>query len=68
MARKQLKQPETMPQLLKTEDACAMLAIGKTSFYKLVYSGELPAVRHGRKLRVSVDAIRKWIADREQAS
>ena len=37
----------TAPQLLKYDEAAAMLAVSKSKIYRMVIAGEIPAVRFG---------------------
>ena len=41
-----------MPPVLTVEEAAAALRIGRSAAYEAVRSGELPAVRIGRSIRV----------------
>jgi hypothetical protein len=36
--------------------------------YSLLASGEIPSIRVGRSLRVSVDALQEWIKRRQERS
>jgi predicted DNA-binding transcriptional regulator AlpA len=45
-----------------------MLSIGRTTFYKLVYSGDLKLVKIGNKSLVADSNIREVIATRLQAA
>ncbi len=49
------------PLLLRVADAAARLAIGRSTFYELLRSGEIPTVRIGRSVRVPVAALRAWV-------
>jgi excisionase family DNA binding protein len=54
------------PLLLTVPEVAQRLSLGKTQVWKLVRSGELPSVRSGRSVRVSVAALYAWIAAHEQ--
>ena len=49
--------------LLRPNEACEVLGIGKTKLYELMAAGELPVVRIGRSPRFPVKALRKWVDD-----
>lgn len=53
-----------MDQLLYTINQCCRLAaIGKTKFYELVASGEIPIRKVGKKSLVAAADLKRW-ADR----
>lgn len=46
------------PFLLKVDDACTVLNIGRTQFYKLVNDGLISTLKIGKRaVRVSVDEL-----------
>lgn len=47
--------------LLRTSEAMEALGIGRTKFYELIASGEIPTRRIGRAVRIPVDALRRWV-------
>ena len=47
--------------LLKPTEAAEVLGIGRTKIYSLLSSGELPAVRVGRSIRVPAAALQEWL-------
>jgi excisionase family DNA binding protein len=49
------------PMLLTVRDVEVELQLGRTRTYELLRSGEIPVIRVGRVLRVSRDALRRWI-------
>jgi len=62
-------EPEALPvalpveQLLVTvEQAAAMLAIGRTTVFRLIAEGDLEATKIGRATRVHVDALSDLVA------
>jgi excisionase family DNA binding protein len=59
---------EGAPQrlLLRIPEAAETLGIGRTKIYELIATGELPTVRFGRAVRISVSTLQKWVAAREQ--
>lgn len=52
--------------LLSKRDAARLCGIGEGTLHKLVKSGELRSVRMARRVLISVDAIRDFIAKREK--
>ena len=50
------------PELLKVEEAAALLRISRAKAYEMAASGELPGVvRIGRSLRVSRRRLLAWL-------
>jgi excisionase family DNA binding protein len=53
-----------MDQLLLTiSQCCRLAAIGRTKFYELVASGEIPVRKVGKKTLVAAADLKRW-ADR----
>jgi excisionase family DNA binding protein len=51
-----------MEQLLYTiPQCCRMAAIGRTKFYELVASGEIPVRKIGKKTLVAASDLRAWV-------
>lgn len=48
--------------LLTVSEVCAQLKIGRTTFYKLVGSGQLRALKSGKKTLVEDDELKRWIS------
>jgi excisionase family DNA binding protein len=59
---------EGTPQrlLLRIPEVAETLGIGRTKIYELIASGELPTIRVGRAVRISVNTLQKWVEEREQ--
>jgi excisionase family DNA binding protein len=59
---------EGTPQrlLLRIPEAAETLGIGRTKIYELIATGELPIIRVGRAVRISVSTLQKWVEAREQ--
>ncbi len=59
---------EGTPQrlLLRIPEAAETLGIGRTKIYELIATGELPTIRVGRAVRISVSTLQKWVETREQ--
>ena len=49
-------------EMLKVDDVAALLKLGRTKVYQLVAAGELPAVRIGKALRISAEALQEWLS------
>ena len=50
--------------LLRIDVAAERLAVSRATLYRMVQRGELPTVRIGTAVRVPVQAIERWLADR----
>ena len=48
-------------ELLLLEDICPILHIGKTTAYKLIQSGQLPALKIGGKWQIKSEDLEKYI-------
>jgi excisionase family DNA binding protein len=49
-------------QLLYTvRQCCRLLAIGRTKFYELIASGQIPIRKVGRKTLVAASDLKRWI-------
>ena len=51
------------PLLVTIEEAAAMLSIGRTTVYELVWSGKLTPLRIGRSVRFARDQLEAFVAD-----
>ena len=49
------------PEWLSLKDVQHLLGIGRTKAYELVATGELPAVRIGRCIRVNRSELDEWL-------
>ena len=58
---------EGTPQrlLLRIPEAAETLGIGRTKIYEMIATGELPTIRVGRAVRISVSTLQKWVEARE---
>lgn len=52
--------------LLRIPEAAETLGIGRTKIYEMIARGELPTIRIGRAVRISANALQKWVEVREQ--
>lgn len=48
--------------LYSVEEAIVLIGLGKTKVYQLISSGELEAVKCGRRTLVTAQAVQKWIS------
>ena len=48
---------EQLPVLLTPKDAMDILGVGKNTIYRLLNSGELPAIRFGRSWKIPADSL-----------
>jgi len=64
------KQNEDSTQrlLLRVPEVAKALGLGRTKVYELIAAGELPVIRLGRAVRVSVTALQKWVEERDKQS
>jgi excisionase family DNA binding protein len=54
--------------LLRVPEVAKALGLGRTKVYELIATGELPVIRLGRAVRISVTALQKWVEEREKQS
>ena len=52
---------EQLPVLLTPKDVMDILGVGKNTLYRLLASGELPAVRIGRSWKIASDKLQMFI-------
>lgn len=50
-------------QLLRIEEACRRLSLGRSKVYELIHDGRLPVVRVGRAIRIPVTALNRFVAE-----
>ena len=56
---------DILPRLLTVDEVCELLHYSRSTVYRLIGAGNLPAVRLGRDgaaLRVRTDALADWLA------
>ena len=55
---------EELPLTLRVEDLMPILGIGRNTAYELVRSGKIRSIRVGGQLRIPMDAIQDYLAQR----
>jgi excisionase family DNA binding protein len=53
--------------LLRADEAAVVLGIGRTKVFEMLASGELPAIRIGRCVRIPKDRLERWIDEQANA-
>jgi excisionase family DNA binding protein len=53
--------PENEQEFISLNELQEILSIGRTKAYDLVTSGDLPAVRVGRSIRISKQDLTDWL-------
>jgi excisionase family DNA binding protein len=53
--------PDSEQEFISLHELQEILAIGRTKAYDLVTSGDLPAVRVGRSIRISKQDLTDWL-------
>jgi len=53
-----------LPLLLRAEEAAQLLSLGRSTIFQMLATGELPAVRVGRAVRVPRAALERWVRER----
>ena len=57
------ERPLAEMRFLTVAEVAAMMRVSKMTVYRLVHSGELPAVRVGRSFRVPEQAVTDYLRD-----
>ena len=47
--------------LLRPDEAREILSIGRTKFYQMLSSGEIPSIYVGRSVRVPLASLKAWV-------
>ena len=55
------ERPLSDVRFLTVAEVAALMRVSKMTVYRLVHSGELPAVRVGRSFRVPEDAVNEYL-------
>lgn len=53
------------PVLISVQETARIMGIGKDTVYALCNSGQLPHIRLGKRILVSVDGLKAWIASND---
>jgi excisionase family DNA binding protein len=53
-----------MDRLLRVDEVCARLALGRTRVYELIQAGELPSVQIGAARRIPESVLEQFVAQR----
>lgn len=54
--------------ILTIKDTAAYLKMGKSTIYKLILRGDLPAAKVANKWRIRKSRLDKWIVEKEYAN
>jgi excisionase family DNA binding protein len=57
------ERPLSEVRFLTVAEVAALMRVSKMTVYRLVHSGELPAVRVGRSFRVPEQAVHDYLRD-----
>ena len=68
MSRYATAQLDMGPLVVKPRTACRMLDCGNTRLYELLGTGELESFLDGRSRKITVESIRRYIAQRLASS
>ena len=58
---------DTPKLLLKPAEVQAVTGYGRSTVYKMIATGEIKSIKHGKTIRVPIDSLRHWIASHLQA-
>ena len=56
-----MRKQEQLPIVLTPAEAMDVLGVGKNTMYRLLNSGQLPAVRIGRSWRITGNALEDYL-------
>lgn len=57
----EMRKQEQLPIVLTPAEAMDVLGIGKNTMYRLLNSGELPAIRIGRNWRIPWNSLESYL-------
>jgi excisionase family DNA binding protein len=58
-----IREPEQQPRYMTPNEVAADLRVSSMTVYRLIHSGELPAVRIGRSFRVALDDLDAFLQE-----
>lgn len=67
MNRRDITQSEA-DMLLTAQELVELTGLSRSKVYEMIATGELPSIRTGRSVRVSLAAYRRWINQRDDAT
>ena len=47
--------------MLKVAEAAECLRFSTDAIYEMVHTGAMPALKHGRKIRIPVFSLKQWV-------
>jgi excisionase family DNA binding protein len=62
------REESSMREWLTLREVQEILGIGKTKAYELVATGEIPAVRIGRSIRINRQELERWLEEQRYPS
>lgn len=57
----------TTKEILTREEVMEILKIGRSTFYKLLQTGQLKGFKEGNRYKVSVESVEKYVEMRMRA-
>ncbi len=57
---------DTSHLLLKADEVAERLRFGRATVYRMMASGILPVVRHGRAVRVPLKGLLEWVEQKTE--
>ena len=58
----------TTKEILTREEVMEILKIGRSTFYKLLQTGELKGFKEGNRYKVPVESVEKYVEMRRRAT
>ncbi len=52
---------QSIPKLLTVNEVAELMRVSRMTVYRLIHSGELPAVRAGKSFRIPVNAVKELL-------
>ena len=57
----ELLEPASVPSLLRINDACRVIGLGRSKLYQLIATGEIEAVKIGTRTLVPMASLERFI-------